>query len=187
MPDEKRRTTQERHYPWQQNPSEQWAFALDHMDAGEFDLAITHCKRAIDIWPTYYDAWLLLAGAYEEKGDYEEALDASQRASEIAVNELGQAWNNLASLHLIREEWEEAITIDRVLDLVDPTRHAIIRYRMAVCYTQLDDLETGFKFLREAIEYRPDLYERALGEPWLEPLHERLLRTDEDADLAASV
>lgn len=181
MPDQERHTTEPRHHPWQQNPSEQWAFALEHMDAGEWDLAIKHCRQAIDIWPTYYDAWLLLAGAYQEKGDLEAALDAIQRASEVAVNELSQAWNNLASLHLMRQEWEEAVTIDRVLDLVDPTRHAIIRYRMAVCYTQLGDLEIGFKWLREAIEYRPDLYERALEEPWLEPLHERLQRVEEDA------
>lgn len=174
MPDEKRRTARDRHHPWEQNPSEQWAFALDHMDSGEWDLAIMHCQQAIDIWPTYYDAWLLLAGAYEEKSQLDEGLDAIQRASEIAINELGQAWNNLASLHLVRGEWEDAITIDRVLDLVDPTRHAIIRYRMAVCYTQLGDLETGMKWLREAIEYRADLFERAFSEPLLIPLHDRL-------------
>lgn len=180
MSDERRRTARDRHRAWEENPSEQWAFALDHMDSGEFDLAIMHCKRAIAIWPTYYDAWLLLAGAYEEKGLLDEALEAAQRASEIAINELGQAWNNLASLHLVREEWEDAITIDRVLDLVDPTRHAIIRYRMAVCYTQLGDLETGLRWLREAIEYRDDLLERALDEPLLGPLHERLREIAED-------
>ncbi len=176
MPDQKRRTARDRHQPWNENPSQEWAFALDHMDAGEWDLAITHCQRAIELWPSYYDAWLLLAGVYEETGDYDQALDAARRASEIAITELSQAWNNLASLHLIRGEWEEAITIDRVLDLIDPSRHAIIRYRMAVSYTQLGDLEMGFKWLREAIEYRPDLRDRALRESWLEPLHERLQR-----------
>lgn len=176
MPEEKRRTARDRHQPWQENPSEEWAFALDHMDAEEWDLAIRHCRRAIEIWPTYYDAWLLLAGAYEEKGDFDRALEAVRRASEIAITELSVAWNNLASLHLIRQEWEDAITVDRVLDLVDPSRHAIIRYRMAISYAQLGDLETGFKWLREAVEYRPDLIERALGEAWLEPLHERLRR-----------
>ena len=175
MPDEKRRTVGgRRHESWIENPSEEWTYALDHMDAGEWDTAINHCEQAISIWPTYYDAWLLLAGAYEEKGDYGRALDAIRRASEIAVTELSQAWNSMASLHLIRQEWEDAITIDRVLDLIDPPRHAIIRYRMAVSYTQLGDLETGFKWLREAIECRPDLHDRALRESWLEPLHERL-------------
>lgn len=174
MPEKKQHTAKDRHCAWEENPSEQWAFALDHMDSGEWDLAIMHCQRAIDIWPTYYDAWLLLAGAYEEKGMSDEALDAMRRASEIAINELGQAWNNLASLHLIRGEWEAAITVDRVLDLVDPTRHAIIRYRMGVCYVQLGDLETGMKWLREAVEYRADLLERALNEPLLASLHERL-------------
>jgi tetratricopeptide (TPR) repeat protein len=179
MTDDTRSAAQQRHRTWDQNPSEQWAFALDHMDAGEWDLAILHCRRAIETWPTYYDAWLLLAGAYEEKAEYDQALEAIRRASEIAIDELSQAWNNLASLHLVRGEWEEAVTIDRVLDLVDPTRHAIIRYRMGVCYTQMGDPETGLKWLREAIDYRPDLLDRALGEPLLAVLHERLQRLEQ--------
>ena len=47
--------------------------------------------RALEIWPTYYDALLLMSGAHENKGDLDEALDAAERASEIAVQELGQA------------------------------------------------------------------------------------------------
>jgi tetratricopeptide (TPR) repeat protein len=181
MPHEKRRTVEMRvHSAWEHNPSEEWAFALDHMDRGELDKAIRHCERAINIWPTYYDAWLLLAGVYEDKGDYDRALDAVQRSSEIAIVELSQSWNNLASLHLIRQEWEEALTVDRVLDVIDPTRRAIIRYRMAVSYTQLGDLDTGFKWLREAIDYRADLLDRALAESWLEPLHDRLRRLQTD-------
>ena len=180
MPQEKRRTLQNRrHTPWEDNPSEQWAFALEHMDQSEWDQALVHCERAIDIWPTYYDAWLLMAGALEEQERYDDALHAVQRASEIAIMELSQAWNNLASLHLIRREWEEALTIDRILDLLDPSRHAIIAYRMAIPFTQLGDLDMGFKWLMEAIEYRADLLERALAESWLAPLHERLQRINQ--------
>jgi tetratricopeptide (TPR) repeat protein len=175
MPEEQRRSIHNRrHQPWQENPSEEWAYALDHMDRGDWENAIKHCTRAIELWPTYFDAWLLMAGAYEDGGDDNRALEAVQRASEIAISELSQAWNNLASLHLIRHEWEAALTVDRVLDLLDPTRHAIISYRMAVSYTQLGDLESGLKLIREAIEHRPDLRARALQESWLAPLHDRL-------------
>lgn len=177
MPQEKRRTVQNRrHTPWEKNPSEQWAFALDHMDRGEWDQSINHCEQAIDIWPTYFDAWLLMAGALEEQEQFDEAMHAVQRASEIAIMELSQAWNNLASLHLIRGEWEEALTVDRILDVIDPSRHAIIRYRMAVSYTQLGDIDMALKWLLEAIDHRADLLDRALAESWLAPLHERLLR-----------
>lgn len=165
-----------RHIPWEENPSEQWAYALEHMDRGEWDNAIRHCRRAIAIWPTYFDAWLLLGGALEEQGDHDEALAAVQRASEIAILELSQAWNNLASLHLIRQEWEEALTVDRVLDTIDPSRHGIICYRMAVCYTQLGQRDTARQWLLEAIRCRPDLLDRALGESWLKPHHRALRR-----------
>lgn len=175
MPDEKRRTVKDRrHEPWEQNPSEEWAYAMDHLDRGDFDGAVRHCERAIEIWPTYYDAWLLLAGAHEEKGDYDRALASVQQAGEIAAMELSQAWNNMASYHLMRKEWEKALTVDRVLDLIDPTRHPIICYRMAVCFTQLGDLDRAFRLLNEGIGYREDFVERALAEPWLEPLHDRI-------------
>ena len=175
MPEESRHSIHNRrHQAWQENPSEEWAFALEHMDRGDWQNTIHHCERALDLWPTYFDAWLLMAGALEDGGDYDRALDAVRRASEIAIAELSQAWNNLASLHLIRQEWEAAITVDRILDLLDPTRHAIICYRMAVSHTQLGDLKSGLTFIREAIEYRPDLRDRALNESWLAPLHARL-------------
>ena len=170
--------TKNRHKQWTQNPSEQWSFALDHMDAGEWDLAITHCKRALEIWPTYYDALLVLVGAYEGKRDLDSALDAAERASEVAVQELSQAWNNLAALHLMREEYDEAITIDRVLSLVDSSRVAMTSYRMACAYTALGDVESGERFLREAIEHRSDLYERAFEEPLLD-VHYDWLRHEE--------
>lgn len=183
--------TKNRHKAWTTNPSEQWAFALDHMDAAEWDLAITHCQRAIDIWPTYYDAWLLLAGAHENKDDLDAALDAAERASEIAVQELSQSWNNLAALHLRRGEYDEAITVDRVLSLIDPARVALSSYRMSIAYTALGDQEAGERWLRKAIEHRTDLYTRALSEARLEPHYEwlrqeerLLLKQDKDKDKA---
>jgi tetratricopeptide (TPR) repeat protein len=179
--DEKHHTnqpTKNRHRQWTANPSEQWAFALDHMDVGEWDLAITHCQRALEIWPTYYDALLLMSGAHENKGDLDAALDSAERASEVAVQELGQAWNNLAALHLRRKEYDEAITVDRVLSLVDPSRVPISSYRMGIAYTALGDIESGERCLRTAIEHRSDLHDRALDEPLLEA-HYGWLRQEE--------
>jgi len=163
-----------RHQAWRENPSEAWAFALQHMDRGEWADAIRHCQEAIELWPTYYDAWLLLAGAYEELGDADRALEAAQRASEIAIIELSQAWNNLASLYLVRGEWEDALMVDRVLEVIDPSRQAIIHYRMAVSYTRMGDLDTGRRSLSEAIAAPPDLRDRALGEDWLAGHHDWL-------------
>jgi tetratricopeptide (TPR) repeat protein len=170
--------TKNRHKQWMANPSEQWAFALDHMDAGEWDLAITHCQRALDIWPTYYDALLLMSGAQERQGELDSALKSAQRASEIAVQELSEAWNTLAALHLLRDEYDEAITIDRVLSLVDPGRMPISSYRMSIAYTALGDPTSGERWLREAIAHRSDLFDRALSEPMLE-VHYGWLKQEE--------
>jgi tetratricopeptide (TPR) repeat protein len=161
---------QARHRHWEENPSEQWMYALEHMNTGQFELAVKHCQRAIEIWPDYYDAWLLMASALEKMDRLDEALEAVQRASEIAIEELSQAWNNQAFLHVARGEYEDALTVDRVLDLVDPTRHGIVRYRMAIAHAQMDNLEDALTCLAEAFRFRPELRERAMREPLLEPV-----------------
>jgi tetratricopeptide (TPR) repeat protein len=162
---------QPKHRRWEENPSEELVFALEHMNSGKYELAIRHTRRAIEMWPDYFDAWLLLGSAHEQLNELDEALDAIQRASEIAVESLGEAWNNLASLHIVRGEYEEALTVDRVLDLVDPTRHGIIRYRMGIALSQLGQRDAALEALSEAFEFRPDLRARAAEEPLLEPLH----------------
>ena len=123
-----------KHQRWEENPSEEWIYALEHMNTGQYELAIKHCQRAIEIWPDYYNAWLLMASALEKLDRLDEALEAVQRASEIAIEELSQAWNNQAFLHVARGEYQDALTVDRVLDLVDPTRHGIARYRMGIAH-----------------------------------------------------
>jgi tetratricopeptide (TPR) repeat protein len=163
-----------KHQPWLENPSEQWMYALEHMNTGEYQLAIKHCRRAIEIWPDYYNAWLLMASALEKLDKLEEALDAVQRASEIAIEELGQAWNNQAFLHIARGEFQDALTVDRVLDLVDPTRHGIVRYRQAIAHTQLGNREEALECLADAIRFRPELRERARVEPLLDSLRSEI-------------
>lgn len=163
-----------KHQRWEENPSEEWIHALEHVNTGQYELAITHCQRAIEIWPDYYNAWLLMASALEKLDRLDEALEAVQRASEIAIEELGQAWNNQAFLHIARGEYQDALTVDRVLDLVDPTRHGIVRYRMGIAHVQMGDLEEGLECLADAFRFRPDLRERAADEPLLEPVREHL-------------
>jgi tetratricopeptide (TPR) repeat protein len=97
-----------------------------------------------------------------------------QRASEIAIEELGQAWNHQAFLHIERGEYEDALTVDRVLDLVDPTRHGIVRYRQAIANTQLGNHEEALECLADAIRFRPELRERAMQEPLLEAIREHI-------------
>ena len=162
--------TDTKHQPWTENPSEEWIYALEHMNTGQYELAAKHCLRAIEIWPDYYNAWMLLASVLEHLDQLDEALAAVQRASEVAIEELGHAWNTQAFLHIARGEYQDALTVDRVLDLVDPTRHGIVRYRMAIAQTQLGDKDEALELLDEAFSVRPDLIERAASEPLLESI-----------------
>lgn len=162
------------HQPWTENPSEEWMHALEHLNTGQYELAVKHCLRAIEIWPDYYNAWMLMSRAHEHMGHTDEALEAVQRAAEIAIEELGQAWNAQAFLHIARREFQDALTMDRVLDLVDPTRHSATRYRMGIAHVQLGDKDEGLKCLAEALRFHPELREKALSEPLLESVYAEL-------------
>ena len=159
------------HKPWEENPSASLVYGLEHLEAGDYEEAIKHFRRAIELWPEYFDAWLQMGIAFGQLEQLDEALDAVQRASEIAVESLGEAWNTLASLHLLRGEYDEALTVDRVLSIVDPTRRDIVNYRMGVALTQKGDHEAALKSLREAFQFREDLRERARQDPLLEPIY----------------
>jgi tetratricopeptide (TPR) repeat protein len=163
-----------KHQRWEENPSEQWIYALEHINTGQYELAIKHCQRAIEIWPDYYNAWLLMASALEKMDRLDEALEAVQRASEIAIEELSQAWNHQAFLHVARGEYQDALTVDRVLDLVDPTRHGIVRYRMGIAHVHMGNVDEALDCLSDAFRFRPDLRERATHEPLLETIREHI-------------
>jgi tetratricopeptide (TPR) repeat protein len=159
------------HKSWEENPSASLVYALEHLEKGEYEQSIKHFRRAIELWPEYFDAWLQMGIAFGQLERLDEALDAVQRASEIAVESLSEAWNTLASLHLLRGEYDEALTVDRVLGIVDPTRRDIVHYRMGVALTQKGAHEAALEALREAFQFREDLRERALQDPLLEPIH----------------
>ena len=159
------------HGSWEENPSASLVYALEHLESGEYEQSIMHFRRAIELWPEYFDAWLQMGIALGQLERLDEALDAVQRASEIAVESLSEAWNTLASLHLLRGEYDEALTVDRVLGIVDPTRRDIVNYRMGVALTQKGDHKAALASLREAFQFREDLRERALHDPLLEPIY----------------
>jgi tetratricopeptide (TPR) repeat protein len=149
--------------------------ALGQIEAGDYDKARQALERAISIYPRYFDAWHLLAVTLEEEGYMDYALLSAQRAAEIATSQLSQAWDTLASMVLARSDWEQAIAIDRALDIVDPARHSIICYRMAIAYTGMGEIDGAERLLRESIAGRVDLLDRALEEMLLEPHHHWLI------------
>lgn len=160
---------------WTANPSAYWVAGLAQFQNGDYTKARQALERAVSIYPRYFEAWQLLANTFEEQGYLDHALLAAQRSAEIAVTNLSQAWDTLAAMLLARERWEQAIAVDRVLDIVDPARHAIICYRMAIAYSGLGDLDGAERLLRESIAVRVDLLDRALEETLLEDHHHWLI------------
>ncbi len=70
--------TKEEHY--EQGMSE---FAM-----AEFQKAIEHYQRAIELDPGYFDAWHALGMAYLRTGDINAAIEAGRRAVQINPNDM---------------------------------------------------------------------------------------------------
>src|SRR4029453_12420075 len=95
-----------------QNPKcwmAEYNLGLALKNQGQLDQAITHYRRAIDIWPDYVEAHYNLGGAYIEKGEIDEALAVYRRAIEIRPDE-ADSHNNYGSALRELKQFDQAET-----------------------------------------------------------------------------
>ncbi len=72
--------------------------AVDCVAAGDLDGAITHYRAAIDVDPSYADAWEGLSMALADKELWDEAIAAAHKAIELAPEE-ELAYTNLSRIY----------------------------------------------------------------------------------------
>jgi tetratricopeptide (TPR) repeat protein len=68
--------------------------ALEYLDTGNYDEAITQLKNIISKDDNQSDAWYNLGLAYYRKADYENSIRSYEKATNID-NEYSDAWYNL--------------------------------------------------------------------------------------------
>jgi tetratricopeptide (TPR) repeat protein len=84
-------------------------FALGsmQMSQGTLDLAAQSFKKAIEIFPEFYDCHIALGWCFLLQDNLEEALNTYQLASEL-VSELADSWGGLALVYTLKEDFIKA-------------------------------------------------------------------------------
>lgn len=131
------------------SPGRTVSVALMHTTLGDYDLAVSESKRAIELNPDYADAFLSLGNALLEQGKAKEAIDAFRRApqmgnrmrSAIAIAEAARG-NRQAAIRILRELEAKSAT-----DYIGPEA-------IAAVYFRLGNRDAGFAWLDKAYEAR---------------------------------
>jgi tetratricopeptide (TPR) repeat protein len=123
-------------------------------ERGEFDEAIAHYQRAVQIAPGYSEAFSNLGNALRASKSYDEALAAYERALELqpdfvdGLNNLGTALRDLG-------RWREAeAAYERALAL-SPGNPKLLS-NLALALKEREDFEGAAALLSQAVDIDPD-------------------------------
>lgn len=156
-------------------------YANSYYLAHQFDAAIGQCKKVLELDPSFDFAILWLAQAYEQKGMYQEALDALKKldtGADTSVWVLAEeGWSHAGLGH--RAEAEQIIAQMQqrsAREYVDPTLIAYV-------YIRLGDTDQAFAWLERGFK------ERAGNIPWMkiEPKFDPIRQDQRFADLVRRV
>ncbi|HEV8265730.1 MAG TPA: tetratricopeptide repeat protein [Gemmatimonadales bacterium] len=118
-------------------------------ELNRFEEAVSAHRKALEINPTFHEAWVNLGIVYRLKGDYEQAEICYLRALEIAPN-YAELHASLGALYIFKDEahkavssLERAIQLDRQL----PVAHA----NLAIAYAMTGKFDAAESALRRAI------------------------------------
>ncbi|MGH8104558.1 MAG: TPR end-of-group domain-containing protein [bacterium] len=158
---------------WSENPSVYWAEAFHLMNEGEFEAAIVKLKDAVEIYPEYYDAWLLLGGAQEAAGAIDEGIVSTEEAVAIARRELALALTNLAYFHLTLADLSKAeAAYEEALRIEGP--QAGVFYNLACIFAKRGNQASALEHLKKAIALDPEYREVAGDDEDLENIREEV-------------
>ena len=128
--------------------------ALEATGEGNYERAVEHLERAVEIAPDYYVAWIDMGGQYDRLGRYEDAKSAYLEASE--VNSGGAlAPLNLGALYYRQGDRERADGNPQAFGTFSLAREWLEQS------IQLDPSSATARFYIGATLYRLDLYDEA--------------------------
>jgi serine/threonine-protein kinase len=125
----------------------------DHLYyAGRFAEAIEQTQHALELDPRFYLAYNDLARAYEQNGDYEQAVAHYTKGAELAGKSPGFS-AGLACVHAYAGRRAEA---ERIRDaLIERSRTAHVpAYALASISAALGDVEPAVEWLERAVAHR---------------------------------
>jgi 2-C-methyl-D-erythritol 4-phosphate cytidylyltransferase len=134
---------------------ESYIDAVDATRMGDFSSALILLTEALELKPNFAEAYSLMAGCYDQIGDHERALRASEQAAK-AEPKKAQWWINYAFVLLGAQRWADSeAAYAKGLALED--KHASAHFNIALAQANQGKKADAAKHLKRAIELRADL------------------------------
>lgn len=128
--------------------------AMAYSDKKDYQKAIFHYKRAIEISDIYPQTHNNLGNVYKEIGEIKKAIEEFEKAIEMDKY-FFVAYNNLAKLYFDQGNFDEAInTYQRYLDLLPQS--VIALYNQAIVYYAKKDFDSAISNLEKILKIQPE-------------------------------
>jgi serine/threonine protein kinase/Tfp pilus assembly protein PilF len=138
--------------------------------ARQYDEAITHCMKTLEIEPNFWFTRLLLAQNYTQKKMYQEAIIETQKSIDLSAR-MPDRLATLGHAYAVSGRGEEAEKIINELNELSKKRY-ISPYFTAVIYAGLGKKDQALEWLEKAYEDRSEPLVYLKSEPLFDLLRE---------------
>ncbi|MBE9581503.1 MAG: tetratricopeptide repeat protein [Proteobacteria bacterium] len=140
---------------YDKDPYLHYALGLAYFAKEEFELAISHFDKAVDLKPDYSEAFNSMGTVYLRLKEWDKAISCFNKAranllyatSYFALNNLGDAYRGKKSYELAIDFYKKA--------LEDNRRFANAHRGLGLTYLDLGDYEAAVRSLEKAVKYAP--------------------------------
>jgi tetratricopeptide (TPR) repeat protein len=124
------------------------------------DAAISHFKKAIEIYPEFYDAQVALAQVYVDAGEWEKAEAGFRQAVKINPNAVA-AMVSLGEVYRRQKKYEEGEKVLEQAIVIDGNSWES-NFTLGRIFWELKDIAKAGKYVARTIELQPDVAEAHL-------------------------
>jgi len=124
---------------------------------GKFEEAINYYKKAIELQPNYYLAYLNWGISLNQIGQFNEAIEHLQKALQLKPDS-GEAYGNIGKALIELNKISEGIAYYEKAVKLQPNS-ATAHFNLGTALTQQDKFEEAIAELQKAVELQPDLGE----------------------------
>ena len=128
--------------------------AMAYDEEGDFEKAISHYKRAIEISDIYPQTHNNLGNTYKEMGETEKAIEEFEIAIKMDKY-FFVAYNNLANLYFEQKEYDKAIEVYQNYLKITP-KNLITLYNLGTIYYIKKDYDSAILTFQKILEIQPE-------------------------------
>lgn len=124
-----------------------------YINKEDYSQAIEASKKAVELNPDFKEAWLNLAAANNQIGNFSKAIDACNNVLKLD-NNFEFAWSRLGKIYKSKGDLELALQMVKKAIEINPKEHEIWLVQAEI-YTNLKDYENALKSINMALKFKP--------------------------------